>query len=159
LPGIPGVPVGRPLDFRGSPTLFTGADLLAILPTLRAALTQRLAGADSTLQAIQVTKQMTQAAIFPAVVPNPSALHASVGVQREIDTGFGVSADLVYRHFTHVPQNGGWLDANHFDSVRGAVVSRCMGTQRDDPQAICSLGPIILQEAPYRSTYKGLLIR
>jgi hypothetical protein len=26
LPGIPGVPVGKPLDFRGTPTLFTGAD-------------------------------------------------------------------------------------------------------------------------------------
>src|SRR6266851_8111852 len=31
LPNIAGVAVGTPLDFRGSPTLFTGADLMAIL--------------------------------------------------------------------------------------------------------------------------------
>src|SRR5262249_3830698 len=35
LPGIPGVPVGRALDFRGAPTRFTGADLLSILPEIR----------------------------------------------------------------------------------------------------------------------------
>src|SRR5262249_2781286 len=46
-----------------------------------------------------------------------------------------------------------------FNSVRGSVVHRCMGAQRDDPQAICSLGPIMVQEVPYRSTYKGLLLR
>src|SRR5262249_30094740 len=30
LPGIPGVPIGRPLDFSGDPTLFTGAHLMTI---------------------------------------------------------------------------------------------------------------------------------
>ena len=32
LPGISGVPVGTPLDFRNSPTRFTGQDLMAVLP-------------------------------------------------------------------------------------------------------------------------------
>ena len=40
LPGIPGVPLGRPLDFRGAPTLFTGADLMTILSAIRASLVQ-----------------------------------------------------------------------------------------------------------------------
>src|SRR5262249_40803137 len=51
LPGIPGVPVGTPLDFRGSPTLFTGADLMAILPAIRADKAQSLARADPAVQA------------------------------------------------------------------------------------------------------------
>jgi hypothetical protein len=159
LPGIAGVPVGRPLDFRGSPTLFTGADLMAILPAVRAGLVQRLAGADSTVQTIQVSKQMQQPAIFPAAVHNPSALHVSLGVQREIGRGFIVSADLVYRHFMHVPQGGGSIDVNHFNSIRGPVIAVCTAGQRDDPRAVCSLGPINVQEAPYRFTYKGLLLR
>ena len=29
LPGIPGVPLGKPLNFTGSPTFFTAADLLS----------------------------------------------------------------------------------------------------------------------------------
>jgi hypothetical protein len=159
LPGIAGVPVGRPLDFRGSPTLFTGADLMAILPAVRAGLVQRLAGADATVQTIQVSKQMQQPAIFPAAVHNPSALHVSLGVQREIGRGFIVSADLVYRHFMHVPQGGGSIDVNHFNSIRGPVIAVCTAGQRDDPRAVCSLGPINVQEAPYRFTYKGLLLR
>src|SRR5262249_53788196 len=32
LAGIPGIPVGKTLDFPNSPTLFTGADLIAVLP-------------------------------------------------------------------------------------------------------------------------------
>src|SRR5215471_12332286 len=53
LTGIPGVSVGRPLDFRGDPTLFTGADLISILPSIRAGLLQSYANADPSLQAIQ----------------------------------------------------------------------------------------------------------
>ncbi|MBV9267539.1 MAG: hypothetical protein JO061_15330, partial [Acidobacteriaceae bacterium] len=35
----------------------------------------------------------------------------------------------------------------------------CTAIQRDDPQAICSLGPIDIQEWEGRATYKGLLVR
>jgi len=160
LPGIPGVPVTRPLDFPVTPTRFTGADLLAILSTLQAAQIQKLASGDPTVQAIQLTKQMPQPAIFPAHVPNPSAVHASVGVQREIGRGLVISADLVYRHFTHEPTNGGAFDVNHFNSSRGPVIPRCTtDAQRNDPQAMCSTGPINVQEAPHYYTYKGLLVR
>ena len=102
LAGIAGVPVGRPLSFTGSPTFFTAADLLSVLPAIRAGLTQNLANADLNVQAIQITKQ-APAAIFPENVPNPSALHANIGVQREIVRDFVLTADLVYRHFVHVP--------------------------------------------------------
>jgi hypothetical protein len=54
--GIPCVPVGTPLDFPNGPTCFTGAELLAMLPTLQAGQTQKLASADPTVPAIQLTK-------------------------------------------------------------------------------------------------------
>ena len=42
-----------------------------------------------------------------------------------------VSADLVYRHFEHVPQNGGALDLNRFGSGTFQI---CAPAQRDDPE-------------------------
>src|SRR5262249_40568712 len=41
----------------------------------------------------------------------------------------------------------------------GRVIPACTAAQRTDPQALCSLGPINLQEAGGRATYKGLLLR
>src|SRR4029079_18066535 len=51
LPGIPGVPLGRALNFPGAPPLFTGADLISILPAIRVDKTQSLANADPSVQA------------------------------------------------------------------------------------------------------------
>jgi hypothetical protein len=158
-PDIPGLPLGAALDFRNAPTSFTGSDLLALLPAIRAALADRLANGDATLQQIQITKQAFPA-IFPTEVPNPSAIHASAGVQQELPRGVVVSADVVYRHFVDVPQGGGSIDVNHFASVRGAVVPECSSVdQANDPDALCSLGAINVQRAPYRFTYRGLLMR
>ncbi len=159
VPGIPGLPVGTPLDFRNAPTFFTGADLMAILPAIRGCLAQRLASADPTVQQIQISKQAFPA-IFPVEVPNPSAVHVNLGVQRELGGGLVVSADAVYRHFVHVPQGGGAIDVNHFNSVRGAAVPECgTAVEANDPHALCSLGAINVQKAPYRFTYKGLVVR
>ena len=161
LPGIPGVPVGTPLEFRSTPTLFTGADLMAILPAIRAAQSQSLANADRTVQQIQITKQQgaPNTAIFPADVRNPSAVHVNAGLQRELAHGMVLSADAVYRRFLRVPQNGGSVDVNHFNSVRGPVLRRCAADESSDPAALCSRGPINVYVAPYRFSYKGLLLR
>ncbi|MEO5895003.1 MAG: TonB-dependent receptor [Vicinamibacterales bacterium] len=159
IPGIPGLPLNAPLEFRTSPTLFTGADLMAILPSIRAGLARNLANADPTVQQIQISKQAPRA-IFPLDVPNPSAVHLNLGIQRELALGWVLSADAVYRGFSHVPQGGGSIDLNHFNSVRGAAVPRCTtGAQADDPHAFCSLGPINVQKAPFRFTYTGLVAR
>jgi hypothetical protein len=156
---MPGLPLGAPLDFRNAPGPFTGADLLALLPAIRAGLAERLTAGDSALQQIQITKQAFPA-IFPSDVPNPSAVHASAGVQHEVARGLVVSADVAYRRFVHVPQGGGSIDLNHFDSVRGAAIPECRTTeQANDPNALCSLGAINVQRAPYRFTYRGLLVR
>ena len=156
LPGIPGVPVGKTLNFTGAPTLFTGADLLTILPAIRADKIQSLANSDPGVQAIQISKQASSR-IYPADYLTPSALHASLGVQREIVRDFVLSADFAYRHFVH--QTVGGIDLNHFNSTRGPVIPVCSAAQRNDPQALCSLGPISVEEVPGVATYKGLLLR
>jgi hypothetical protein len=70
-----------------------------------------------------------------------------------------MSADVVYRHFVHAPQNGGWIDVNRFNSIRGAAIPACSGAESNDPRALCSRGPINVHVAPYRFTYTGLLVR
>lgn len=158
VPGVPGLPIGAPLDFR-APTAFTATDLMAILPAIRAGLDQSLTNGDRSLQQIQITKHQALPAIFPATVPNPSAVHVNLGAQRELARHLVLSADLVYRHFVHVPQGGGSFDANHFNSVRGPLVRRCTTAEAADPRAQCSLGPIHVQKAPFRFQYKGLVVR
>lgn len=158
LPGIPGVPVGTPLDFRSSPKPFTGADVMASLPTIRAIHARSLADADQTVQQVQLIKQASPA-IFPEHVLNPSAVHVNAGVQREIVRDMVLSADVVYRRFVDVPQNGGSFDVNQFNSARGPVIRRCVGAEATDADAVCSRGAINVYVAPYRVTYKGLLLR
>jgi hypothetical protein len=158
LPGIPGVPVGRSLNFPGTPTLFTGAELMAILPAIQASTAQSLANADPTVQVIQITKQFAGASVnglVPSDFPSGSALHASLGVQRQIAHDFVLSADIVYRHFIHTEVG---LDLNHYNTTR-QVLPTCTSAQQNDPSALCSNGPINVQEAPGRATYKGLLLR
>lgn len=163
LAGIPGVLLGRPLDFRGAPTLFTGADLMSILPTIRASLAQSLSNADPSVQAIQVSKQAPGAGVYPADYQGPgSALELSAGVQREIARDFVISADFAYRHFVHLDVGGvgkSGIDLNHFNGIYGPVIPVCTAAQRNDPLAVCSLGPIDVHVTPGRATYKGLLLR
>jgi hypothetical protein len=161
LPGVAGVPLGRPLDFRVSPTLFTGESLLNILPAVRASLLQNLSIADPSLQAIEVTKQLpTQlGSLWPAHVPTPSALHASAGLQRRIAQNIVLSADVVYRHYIHQSLGASGIDLNHFNSARGPVIQVCSAGQGNDPQAVCSSGAINVQQSAGRATYKGLLLK
>jgi hypothetical protein len=153
LPGIPGVPVGAPLNFN-TPTQFTGANLLTCLPAIRAELEQNLANADQSIQAIQLTKQGN---LNPVDVPRWSALHINLGVQREVARDFVVSADFAYRHFDHLGL--GQLDLNHFNSARGPVIPKCLEGQQNDPNALCSTGAINVQTNAGRATYTGLLVR
>jgi carboxypeptidase family protein len=161
LEGIAGVPIGRPLDFRALPTLFTGVDLISILPAIRASLLQKLSSADPSVQAIQVTKQLPSqfGSLWPADVPIPSSLHVSAGLQRKIAQDFVVSADVAYRHFIHLGLSPSGIDLNHFNSTHGPVIQICSAAQRSDPQALCSTGAINVQESAARATYKGLLLK
>jgi hypothetical protein len=156
LSGIPGVPLGTSLDFR-NPSSFSGADLVTILPVVRSGLIESLAKADATLQAVQLSKQASGTGVFAEDHKTSSALHASVGVQREIARDFVLTADFAYRHFVHLTL--GPIDLNHFNSIHGPVIPACRTTEENDPQAICSLGPINVQQWQGRATYKGLLLR
>ncbi|HTP34885.1 MAG TPA: carboxypeptidase-like regulatory domain-containing protein [Candidatus Acidoferrales bacterium] len=160
LPGIPGVPIGAALNFT-QPTAFTGADFLAILPSLRAGLVQSLSGSDPALQAVQVTKLLTGGGVYPSDYKIPSALHASIGIQREIAKDFVLSADFVNRHFVHLTL--GAVDLNHYNSfvngIPSPVIPVCTDAQKADPQAICSKGAIGVQEWEGRATYRGVLLR
>jgi hypothetical protein len=133
---------------------------MSVLPALRASLIQTLAVADRSVQKIQITKQAA-AAIFPVHVPNPSAVHLNAGVQRQLAHGIVIGADVVYRDFRHVPQGGGSIDLNHFGSVPGGpAIAKCSSAaESNDPQSRCSTGPINVQVAPFRFSYKGLLVR
>jgi hypothetical protein len=94
----------------------------------------------------------------PVDVPSPSALHVNLGFQREITQDFVVSADFAYRRFTHV--GIAQPDLNHFNSARGPVIPMCLtDAERNDAQALCSTGAIIVQTNAGRATYKGLLVR
>jgi hypothetical protein len=157
LSGITGVPV---LNFTGNPTVFTGADLMSILPSVRAQLTSSLANADPSLTYLHILKQATTI-IVPVDLPSWSSQHVDVGLQRELARDFVVSADFVFRHFIHGRMGPGGLDLNHFNSVdgQGPVIPKCAGAQQNNPQALCSTGPINVSEATSNQTYKGLLVR
>jgi hypothetical protein len=161
LTTIPGVEPGTALDFNGNPTRFTGADLVSILPTVRAQLTSNLANADRSLTSVQILKQVAGQAniLFPVDVPSWSAQHVNVGFQRELARDFVLSADFVFRHFIHGGMGISGLDLNHFNSVRGPVIPRCLVNQQDDPRALCSTGPIQIWQSSSNQTYKGLLMR
>jgi hypothetical protein len=159
LEGIQGVAPGTPLIFNGSPTLFTGENLMAILPSIRADQQQKLSyTSDPSVRAIQITKQAASG-LYPVDVPSWSAQHVNVGVQRQIVPDFVLSADFVYRHFIHGGLGSGGIDLNHYNSVRGSVIPKCAGVQQNDPQALCSTGPINVWQGASRQTYKGLLVR
>ena len=144
------------LNFLNKPTSFTGANLMSCLPAIRAELIRTLANADRSIQTIQLTKQAS--GLSPVDLPSWSALHVNVGIQREIARDFVINADFVFRHFDHVGL--GLLDLNHFDSVRGPTIPRCItDAQRNDPYALCSNGAINVQTNAGRVNYKGLLVR
>jgi hypothetical protein len=162
LPGIAGLPVGGPLNITGAPTQFTGANLMSILPAIRAGLAGSLVNSDLTMQAIQIYKQTvggTTNGLFPEYVPNPSAQHFNAGLQREIARDFVLTADFVFRHFIHGGLGPGGLDLNHYNSVRGPVIPNCTSAQRNDPHALCATGSMTVWEATSNQMYKGLLFR
>jgi Carboxypeptidase regulatory-like domain len=156
LPNIPGIPVGAPLNFT-TPTLFTGTKLMAILPVLRARLSQQRGdpqNQDFSIRNIEVDK-LGQVAVRD--LKTPYAIHLSIGMQRELDRDLVFTADFVYRHFIHTSVLP--VDYNNFFSVRGPVIPLCVGAQRDDPLAQCSAGPITVVDEFARATYRGVLMR
>ncbi|MCZ2153245.1 MAG: TonB-dependent receptor [Bryobacterales bacterium] len=158
IPGIPTVPLGRPLNFQTGPTQFTGANLISILPSLRQTLTRQFGNAnnrDLSVRNIEVFKQGS--GILAQDFVSPYSIHLNAGVQRELVPDLVLSADFVMRRFVH--QDTGAIDLNRWNSATGPTISSCVGQQALDPRAQCSTGPIEVQLSAGTSRYLGLLLR
>jgi hypothetical protein len=158
IPGLPTVPIGRPLNFQDGPTQFTGNMLLSILPSVRASLAQQFgnpSNTDLSIRNIEVFKQGS--GLLAHDFAAPYSMHFGIGVQREVLPDLIVTADFVLRRFIRV--NTGSVDLNRWNSAAGPVIPACSGQQALIPAAQCSTGPIGVQLSAERAEYKGLLIR
>jgi hypothetical protein len=158
VPGIPTVPLGRPLNFRTTPTQFTGAMLTSILPNIRRTLVQQFGdptNTDLSIRNIDVFKQGS--GIMARDFVAPYSMHFNIGIQHELARDFVVTADFVLRRSIH--QNTGSIDLNRWNSASGPVISRCVGQQALDPRVRCSTGPVGVQFSAASSRYQGLLLK
>ncbi len=156
LQDIPGAPFGMPFNLT-TPTLFTGATLMTILPALRAHLSQTRGDANNRDFSIRNIEADKLGQVGVRDLATPYATHLSIGMQLELARDLVLSSDFVFKHFIHTSSLP--TDYNHFFSVRGPVIPVCVGAQRDDPQALCSAGPIMVIDEFARATYRGLLVR
>ena len=157
IPGSSIVYEDRALEFNQRPTAFTAADLLAILPGIRAALEQQLDpdNRDFTFRNLDLNK--TGLNLSDPSYRAAYALHFNLGVQRELAQDLVLSSDFVVRRFVHTPLLG--IDYNRFNRPQGPVIPRCTGSQRNDLTAVCSNGPITFDSTSGIATYNGLLVR
>jgi len=149
---------GRPLDFSQTPTSFTGADLLAILPGIRADLLAELNpnNRDFTFRNLNVDK--TGAFLSDPFYETPYGLHFSLGAQRELVHNLVLTTDFAWRRFLHTVLSG--IDYNRFDRTpQGPVIPPCTATQQNELTALCSAGPITFDNTSGIAQYKGLLVR
>jgi hypothetical protein len=147
---------GRALDFP-RPTTFTGADLISMLPGIRAALLSTLDpdNRDFAIRNLDALKEGQS--LYDPSYETPLAVHLSLGVQRELARGLAISADLVWRKFIHTFING--IDYNRWNSASGPVIPACTPAQRNDVLAVCSNGRLYFDTTIGRARYKGLLVR
>jgi hypothetical protein len=149
---------GQPLDFSQSPTSFTGADLLAIIESIRANLLAQLNpnNRDFTFRNLNLDK--TGAFLSDPFYQTPFGLHFSLGAQRELARNLVLTTDFVWRRFLHTVLSG--IDYNQFNRrPQGPVIPVCTATQRSDLSAVCSAGPITFENTSGMAQYKGLLVR
>jgi hypothetical protein len=164
-------------SFLSAPTAFTGADLIPLVPGIRADLTARLGdGSNPDVTGVEVLKQGDR--IFAPDHTTAYAIHATAGIQRELTPRTVVTADYVMRRYAHL---GGFhhqfqLDRNRFNRprvlgvdpttgvvsfVRDPIIPLCTRDQAAalDPRDRCSTGPINVYESRATSRYQGLHVR
>jgi hypothetical protein len=159
---IPGSSItynGVPLEFSQRPTSFTAADLLTILPGIRADLSAQLNpdNRDFTFRNLDLTKS-GGANLSDPDYESAYALHFNLGVQRELAADLVLSADFVWRRFLHTFLSG--IDYNRFNrQPQGPVIPRCTAAQRNDLTAVCSTGQITFDNTSGIAQYHGVLVR
>src|SRR5207244_3924039 len=146
---------GKVLDFP-EPTPFRVSQLLAILPALQAQLASSLnpGNRDFSVRNIDLTKSGMN--LSDPSNRTPSAVHAAIGVQRELPAGLVVGADLVWKHFSHTFING--IDYNRWNTER-PVLRRCTDEESDDVAAVCSNGNLFFDTTIGRARSVALLLR
>jgi len=157
---IPGSAIsyqGQVLNFTRNPTSFTAANLLSILPGIRADLMASLNpdNRDFTYRNIDMDK--TGSNLSDPFYQTPYALHFSLGVQRELARDLVLTADFAWHRFLHtfIPD----IDYNRFNSAQRPLIPRCTQAQQSDLTAICSNGPITFDNTTGIAQYHGLLMR
>jgi hypothetical protein len=145
------------LEFLQRPTAFTGTQLVAMLPALRAELlsTRNPGNRDFSVRNLDFEK--TGRNLYDPSYRMPEAIHVGVGVQRELFANFVAAADFVAKRFTHSFING--IDYNRWGSVSGPVIPRCTEGQADDVAAACSNGSMYFDTTIGTARYTGLLVR
>ena len=139
------------------PTSFTGRDLLAILPEIRSSLATALSpdNRDFSLVTLDVTKEGRN--LYDSSYATPRAVHATAGLERDLGGSTIVSADVVWKRFTHTFING--IDYNRFFSAAGPVIPACTTVQRTEALTTCSNGSLFFDTTSGRARYLGLLVR
>ena len=129
----------RPLEFL-RPTPLTGADVVAILPSIRADLLQTLNPGNQDFRfatSIAPRKvRISRPGLRDAVCcPRESRIPARARATLVL------SADVVWKGLDHTFING--IDYNRWNGRSGPVIRRCSTiAERNEPQAMCSNGPI-----------------
>jgi hypothetical protein len=147
---------GRALNFR-QPTPFTGAQLLAILPAIRADLLGALNPDNRDFALRNIDRSKEGANLFDPFFATPYAVHLNLGVQRQLARDLAVSVDFVWRQFVHTFITD--IDYNRWNGAGSAVIPACTTQQRNDVRAVCSNGSITFDTTIGRDRYKGLLAR
>src|SRR2546427_1324337 len=145
------------LCFTKNPTAFTAANLLAILPDIRADLMAQLNpnNRDFTFRNIDLNK--TGSNLSDPFYQTPYALHFSVGVQRQLAHDLVLTADFAWRRFLHTFISG--IDYNRSNSPQPVIPKCSSSTQANDLTAVCSNGTITFDNTSGIAQYKGLLVR
>ena len=149
-------PDGRSLEFL-QPTTFTGSELLAVLPAIRAQLEGQLAPGNRDFRVRNIDALKTARNLYDASYATPYGIHVNLGVQQELPRGIVVSADGVWRRFVHNYING--IDYNRWNSASGPVIRPCAAAELGNVDVVCSSGPIRFDTTIGRARYVGLLVR
>jgi Carboxypeptidase regulatory-like domain len=135
---------------------------LADLPTLRALQNAKFPGTGSQPQILLSKQANALGALYPREFPTTQSQHFNIGLQREMWGGVVVQGDYVYRHTIHGTPGGFFgasVDYNRFNTVAGPVIPGCSLAQANDPNALCSNGPINFWWPGATSKYQALLVK
>jgi Carboxypeptidase regulatory-like domain len=162
------------LDF-ATPTQFRGANLMPLLPQIRADLAAQLGdGMNLAVRGVETFK--TGAGIFDPNVVVGYAGNVTMGIQREVARNLVVTADFVMRRSIHFGGLHGFFiyDRNRFDrrraisvdpktgevkNERDPIIPQCTTTQENNPKAICSKGVLNVHESSANYRYTGLHVK